>query len=48
MDKAERETEEILVELGFIEPEELEPKIAELLQQYHEWILEEFTEQEKP
>ena len=33
MDKAEQEAEEILVEQGFIEPEELEPEMAELLRE---------------
>ena len=42
MDKAEQQAEEILVELGFIDPEELEPETAELLRQHHRRILEAF------
>lgn len=42
MDKAEQEAEEILIELGFAEPEDLEPEVAELLHQHvkdvDEWI----------
>lgn len=36
MDKAEQEAEEILVEQGFAEPEEMEPKMAELLRKMSE------------
>lgn len=44
MDKAEQEAEEILVELGFIEPEELESEIVDLLREHHERILQIYRE----
>jgi len=37
--KPEQEAAEILIGLGFAEPEELEPEVAELLRKHREQIL---------
>lgn len=42
---AEQEAEEILVEEGFAQPEDLEPEIAELLKEHHLRILEQLAEE---
>ena len=43
MQTPEEQAEEILILEGFAEPEDLEPELAELLRQHHEWILQVFS-----